>query len=196
MTNLPVPASRPWFIIRARLVLVPTLSLAYQLRISFTRAPMVGVLSRRAGMTRVVSARFSVVLLGQCHIVGAAEDDRRALVVLPGFHFENPSGSSAGPPPRLLHDEAHRGHLVQQSELRLRLGRVGTIGGVHEQTAIEQRAMNVGHHGARVPKRVRTARRLVRRAQEVDEGPLPWMPRVVVAFVDAVDLSAPRDPDV
>src|SRR5215468_276210 len=118
MTNLPVPASRPWFIIRARLVLVPTLSLAYQLRISFTRAPMVAVLSRRAGMTRVVSARFSVVLLGQCHVVGAAEDDRCALVVLLGIYLENPSGSSAGSPPRLLRDEAHRGHFVEQPELR------------------------------------------------------------------------------
>src|SRR5262245_34127524 len=131
MTNLPVPASRPWFIIRARLVLVPTLSLAYQLRISFTRAPMVPCPFSTSRMTRVVSARLTVVLLGQRDIVGAAEDDRRPLVILLGLHFENPSRSSAGPPPRLLHDEAHRGHFVEQPELRLRLGRVRTIGGVH-----------------------------------------------------------------
>ena len=38
--------------------------------------------------------------------------------------------------------------------------------------------------------------RLVRRAQQIDEGPLPWMPRVVVPLVDAVDLSSRGDSDV
>src|SRR5579883_86677 len=40
MTSLPVPARRPWFKSRARLVLVPGLSLSYQLRISRTRSVM------------------------------------------------------------------------------------------------------------------------------------------------------------
>src|SRR5579875_2731683 len=40
MTSLPVPARRPWFKSRARLVLVPGLSLSYQLRISRTRSDM------------------------------------------------------------------------------------------------------------------------------------------------------------
>src|SRR5207253_6398071 len=38
MTILPEPASRPWFSMRAMLVLVPGLSDGYQLRISRTRA--------------------------------------------------------------------------------------------------------------------------------------------------------------
>src|SRR5207247_6509178 len=41
ITNLPVPARRPWFARRARLASVPGLSLPYPLRISRTRSVMV-----------------------------------------------------------------------------------------------------------------------------------------------------------
>src|SRR5437660_885065 len=44
MTSFPVPANRPWFNSRARLVSVPALSAPYQLRISLTRGVIVALL--------------------------------------------------------------------------------------------------------------------------------------------------------
>src|ERR1700730_7364157 len=44
MTSFPVPANRPWFNSRARLVTVPALSAPYQLRISLTRGVIVALL--------------------------------------------------------------------------------------------------------------------------------------------------------
>ena len=76
----PVPASVPWFSMRARFVRTPGFSLAYQLRISFTRVPMVcPFLAGRPG-----SGLSPVEVLGLRHVVGAADEDRRALVVLGG----------------------------------------------------------------------------------------------------------------
>jgi hypothetical protein len=44
MTSFPVPANRPWFNNRAKLVSVPALSAPYQLRISLTRGVIVALL--------------------------------------------------------------------------------------------------------------------------------------------------------
>src|SRR5439155_1297090 len=72
ITNLPVPARRPWFIRRARLASVPGLSLPYPLRISRTRSVMV----ERSPLRWVGSSPAAAVA------AAAARAGEEALVVL------------------------------------------------------------------------------------------------------------------
>src|SRR5262245_63666044 len=105
MTIRPVPASRPWFIMRARFVRMPGFSLAYQLRISFTRVPMASCpfdCRRRAagGCLRALRADCAlcpppVEVVGRRDVVGAAEDDGLALVILGGHLVEDAAGARA-----------------------------------------------------------------------------------------------------
>src|SRR5215813_2496038 len=98
---------------RARFVLTPGFSLAYQLRISFTRVPIWDVLSC-LGLP-------AVELLGHRHVVGAADEDRRSLVILGGPDLHHAPRAGARTTARLLADHGHRGDLVEQPELRLGL---------------------------------------------------------------------------
>src|SRR4029077_3551011 len=190
MTSLPVPARRPWLSRRAMLVRVPGLSLPYQLRISFTRDSIGVPLSVRL-------RRLSTVeLVGRRHVVGAAQDDGRSLVILAGHDVEHSLEPGARPPPRLLHDHAHGGDLVEQPELGLGLLGIAPVRRVHEQPAVQEGAVDVPHHRARVAERVGPAARLVGGLEMLDEGALAGMPRVHVPLVDAVGLAATGDADV
>src|ERR1700704_2481394 len=183
ITSLPVPARRPWLSRRAMLGRVPGLSLLYQLRISFTRDSI--------GVPLSVRLRLSTVeLVGHRHVLGAAQDDGRSLVIVGGHEIEHPPEAVAPPPARLLHDHTHRGNLVEQPELGLGLLRIAPVRRIHEEPAVQQGPVDVGHHRARVAERVGPAARLVGRLEMLDEGALAGMPRVDVALVDAVGLAA------
>src|SRR5580765_6633456 len=128
MTMRPVPASVPWFSMRARFVRTPGFSLAYQLRISFTRVPMV-LSFLVAGRPR--SGLPPVEVLGLRHVIGAADEDGRALVALGGADAQHPLRARARPPSRRLDEQGHRRHLVEQPELGLGLGGIGEVGWIH-----------------------------------------------------------------
>ena len=117
-------------------------------------------------------------------------------MVFAGLEVEHALGACAGPAARLLDHHGHRRHLVEEAQLALGLGRIPHVSGVHEETAVEERAVDVGDHGARVAERIRATGGLVGRAQVFDERALSRMPRRDVAFVDAVDLALLRDADV
>src|SRR5581483_1271724 len=53
----------------------------------------------------------TIELVGHRHVVGAAANDGGALVVLGGHQVQRALEAGAGPAARLLHHQAHRGHL-------------------------------------------------------------------------------------
>src|SRR5215831_19163424 len=135
-------------------------------------------------------------LLGELDVVRAAEDDWRALVILGRFELDDAAGPRARAAPRLLDDHAHGRHFVEQPQLAPRLRGVAIVGRIHEQSAVEERAMDVGDHSARVAEGVWPPARLVWRPQVLDEGALAGVPGMRVALVDAVHLALSRDADI
>src|SRR5215510_13730380 len=188
MTTRPVPARRPWFMMPARLMRVPGWSPSYHERTSVTRDPMF--------LPPFVRELSKIEILGDGYVVGAADEDRRALVVVGRLDVQDSLGSRACLPARLLREHAHGRYLVEEAELGLGLGGIAHVGGIHEDAAVEQGAVHVRHHGPGIAQGVGPAARLVGGAQELHEGALTRVPGRDVALVDAVDLPLLRHPDV
>ena len=109
---------------------------------------------------------------------------------------EDALAARARPPAGLLHQEAHGGGLVLEPELAAGPAVGAHHGRIEEDAALQQRAMDVGDHGAHVARGVGTARGLVVRSQVLDVAPDPRLPHGGVALVHAVDPAPARDADV
>src|SRR5262245_28747489 len=134
--------------IRARLVRVPALSPTYREEMYFARAAMLSRLFCR----RLLAGK----VFRERNVVGTADEDRHPLMILGRCDVQDSLGSRARLPARLLGEHAHGRDLVEEPELGLGLRGVAHIGGVHEDAAIEEGAMDVRHHGPGVAQGVGT----------------------------------------
>src|SRR5262249_54292454 len=123
MTNRPVPARRPWFMMRARLARVPGLSPSYHERLSFTPDPI--------GLCPFVRTVSTIEVVGEGHVVGAVLECRRSLVIVGRLDVQDSLGSRAWLPGRLLCEHADGGYFVEEAKLGFWRGGIAHIGGIH-----------------------------------------------------------------
>src|SRR5262245_64889882 len=180
MTTRPVPARRPWFMMSARLMRVPGWSPSYHERMSFLRDPMF--------LPPFVRTLSTIEVFGEGHVVGAAHEDRRALVIVGRLDVQDSLGSRARLPARLLREHAHGRYFVEEAKLGFWRGGIAHIGGIHEDAAVEQGAVHVRHHGPGIAQGVGPAARLVRGAQVIHGGTVARMPGGDVARARSVEL--------
>src|SRR5574338_1530785 len=120
MTSLPLPPSFPPFNSLARFVLVPALSLPYQLRISCTRSPM-----STSHTSCVKWSLLSDVALDTglrlVHVFRAADQKWSPLMKRGGLHIKDTGRPRRRLPARLLDHHRQRVCLVEKAQLPFRL---------------------------------------------------------------------------
>ena len=111
-----------------------------------------------------------------------------------GLHVQDRPVAGLRAPARLLHDEGHRVGLVHQAQLAVR---VAGVGRVDVDAPLHQVAVEVGHEGTDVARRVGARGRIVGRLllHPLDVLLEARLPGVVVALVDRVDVAAVRRGD-
>ena len=127
------------------------------------------------------------------HVVGRAEDDGDALVDVLRDEVHDPRLAGEREAARLLDEVRHRRRLVQQPQLAVRVLRVG---GVAEDAAVEQRAVDVADHRANVPRAVPLAALAEPLLDVFHVAPQRRVPVHAVGLVERVDAAAARQLDV
>mmetsp|Transcript_2350 Transcript_2350/g.5547 ORF Transcript_2350/g.5547 Transcript_2350/m.5547 type:complete len:275 (+) Transcript_2350:289-1113(+) len=120
------------------------------------------------------------------NLLRGADEQRHALVDLLRLnlhHALRPGGALAA---RLLHDEAHRGALVQEAELPVG---VLLVARVPIEASVEERAVEVADEGADVAGRVGLPAPQLGVLERVHVPLQALVPELVVALVEGVDLS-------
>lgn len=101
------------------------------------------------------------------------------------YNIQHPDGAVGSATTRLLHQERHRETFVQNAQLSI--GRFG-VAWVGEDAAVQNGAMDIGHHAAHVPGRVRLPTRWIFDGVKVFGA--GFVPKRRVSFIHRVDLAA------
>ena len=122
-----------------------------------------------------------------------SHDDRDTLVDVFRGDLHDTFLSGRGKTSGLLHDEGHRGSLVQQSKLSVGVFRVS---GVSENSSVQQSTVDISDHGSNVSAGETLSTLAGSRAPSRDNV-LEWLvPFVEVGFVHGVDIAFLGDLDI